>query len=84
MKPETFQPVVLQSLADTAEFALSGSAQVPSPCQSICVMDKASGWCTGCLRNISEIAAWGGLPDEPRRQIWAHIQRRAAKLLQTA
>jgi uncharacterized protein len=79
-------PEVLTRLHSQAQELLSepatNSSATPSPCQSICVMDKASGWCTGCLRNINEIAAWGGLGDAPRRQIWVQIERRAARVLQ--
>ena len=35
---------------------LSQAADLPSPCQSVCVMDEASGWCRGCLRTLPEIA----------------------------
>jgi uncharacterized protein len=30
----------------------------PSPCINVCVMDAATGWCTGCFRNIDEIVGW--------------------------
>jgi uncharacterized protein len=78
-----FDTDVLLCLTRQAQQVLAAAAAVSSPCQSICAMDKASGWCTGCLRNINEIAAWGGLGDEPRRQIWGQIQRRATKLQHT-
>jgi uncharacterized protein len=35
------------------------SSPAPSPCVNICVMDEATGWCTGCFRTIDEIVAWG-------------------------
>lgn len=75
-----FDPKVLTRLIDCAAGAQACEGVVPSPCQSICVMDQPSGWCTGCLRNINEIAAWGGLGDEPKRQIWAQIERRAQRI----
>jgi predicted Fe-S protein YdhL (DUF1289 family) len=58
---------------------LPGSA-VPSPCISVCKMDDASGLCTGCFRTIDEIAAWGMLDDDTRREVWQAIgeRRRAA------
>jgi len=52
-----------------------GSA-VPSPCVSICVMDPATGLCTGCQRTIDEIAAWSVLDDDARREVWQRIFER--------
>ena len=51
----------------------------PSPCINVCRMDAATGWCEGCLRTLDEIAAWGQLPDEAKRAVWAQLpQRRVA------
>lgn len=77
-----FDALLLSHLAEDAARAQSCATDVPSPCLSVCVMDKPTGWCTGCLRNLNEIAAWGGLPDEPKRRIWAQLERRARQLLQ--
>jgi uncharacterized protein len=52
-----------------------GSA-VPSPCVSVCRMDDATGLCVGCLRTLDEIAVWGMLDDEARRDVWAAIDAR--------
>jgi predicted Fe-S protein YdhL (DUF1289 family) len=49
---------------------------VPSPCVSICVMDEARGWCTGCQRTLDEIAAWSVLDDEEKRAVWAALPAR--------
>jgi len=40
-------------------------------------MDEARGWCTGCLRTLPEIAAWGGWADEQKRLVWRQIEQRA-------
>ena len=53
---------------------------VPSPCQSVCAMDEASGWCRGCLRTLPEIASWGGLNDTQKRQVWTLIGERSQNL----
>jgi predicted Fe-S protein YdhL (DUF1289 family) len=82
-KSPVFDTDVLLRLTRQAQQVLAADAAVSSPCQSICAMDKASGWCTGCLRHINEIAAWGGLGETPRRQIWMQIQRRAQHIIQT-
>ncbi len=51
-------------------------AGVPSPCNSICRMDEATAWCQGCARTLPEIAAWAGLDDEGKRQVWALLPER--------
>ncbi len=42
---------------------------VASPCNNICRIDVASGWCLGCWRSIDEIAAWSKLDDARRLAI---------------
>jgi len=61
-----------------------GSA-VPSPCVSVCRMDDATGLCVGCLRTLDEIAVWGMLDDEARRDVWVAIdaRRKAAATART-
>lgn len=42
-------------------------------------MDPVTGLCTGCLRTIDEIAAWGVLSDDQKREVWDLIfERRTA------
>lgn len=53
---------------------------VPSPCTSVCRMDPRSGWCEGCARTISEIAAWASLSDDAKREIWKQLDERRALL----
>jgi predicted Fe-S protein YdhL (DUF1289 family) len=43
-------------------------------------MDDASGLCIGCLRTLDEIAAWGTLDDDARREVWVAIARRRDEL----
>lgn len=42
-------------------------------------MNEATGLCEGCLRTLSEIAAWGSLNDTQRRAIWLRIRERRAQ-----
>ena len=49
---------------------------VPSPCMSVCRMDSATELCEGCLRTLDEIAAWGRMADEEKREVWAQISQR--------
>jgi len=49
---------------------------VPSPCLSICKMDSATEFCEGCYRTLDEIAAWGRIDDEAKREVWQLIAQR--------
>ena len=53
------------------------SANIPSPCSSVCTMDTTTGWCQGCLRTIDEITQWAGMDDDRKRDVWARIGQRA-------
>ncbi len=33
----------------------------PSPCTSLCVLDRSTGWCEGCGRTLDEIARWSSM-----------------------
>ena len=57
--------------------------RVPSPCISVCVMDAASGVCTGCLRTLDEIAAWSVLDADAKRAVLAELPHRRARLAST-
>jgi predicted Fe-S protein YdhL (DUF1289 family) len=70
----------LQRLIRSVAQVLAQSSDLPSPCQSICVMDEHSLLCKGCLRNIDEIASWGQLSDAQKRQIWTQISVRATQI----
>jgi predicted Fe-S protein YdhL (DUF1289 family) len=52
------------------------SADVASPCVSICVIDAPTGLCAGCYRTLGEIAAWIDLAPEERRAV---LDRAAAR-----
>lgn len=55
------------------------SDSVPSPCVKVCLLDRATGLCRGCLRSIDEIADWLDMSAEEKRATLARIaQRRAA------
>ncbi len=43
---------------------------VPSPCISVCRMDRHTGWCEGCMRTIDEIAGWSTMDDGQKRRVW--------------
>ena len=47
-----------------------------SPCIKVCVIDKASGFCTGCGRTLDEIARWGGMSESERARVMAQLAER--------
>ncbi|MCZ7560163.1 MAG: DUF1289 domain-containing protein [Burkholderiaceae bacterium] len=57
---------------------LSSAAPVPSPCISVCRIEPASGLCEGCQRTLDEIARWGSMSNEARREVWSAIHARRA------
>lgn len=57
---------------------------VPSPCNSVCRMSAATGWCEGCWRTLDEIVAWGRLDDAAKRAIWLQLGARRAGMPETA
>jgi len=67
-----------------AEMALHADEgpQAPSPCQSVCVMHPGTGWCEGCLRTLSEIAAWSRMDNATRRAGWGQLPDRLLQRLQ--
>ena len=69
--------VTHEALAQRAQAVVQSQGEpVPSPCVSVCRMNAASGLCEGCLRTLDEIAAWGTLADEARREVWQRIAQR--------
>jgi predicted Fe-S protein YdhL (DUF1289 family) len=49
-----------------------------SPCIDICKMDKATGFCKGCLRTKQEIKNWKEFSKPERREISDLIALRKA------
>ena len=39
---------------------------LPSPCISICKLNKSTGYCDGCFRTEDEIALWPSMSDEDK------------------
>lgn len=56
-------------------------ATVISPCIGVCKIDRATGLCSGCLRDLSEIGAWRDADDALRLRILERIARRRAARL---
>ncbi|MBT2334280.1 DUF1289 domain-containing protein [Variovorax paradoxus] len=66
-----------QTLAERAVAVQRSAGDAPSPCTSVCRMDRLSGFCEGCLRTIPEIAGWSSMEDRARRGVWRAIELRA-------
>lgn len=50
--------------------------QPASPCNKICRIDAATGWCEGCKRTLEEIAGWSAAGSAERRAILRRIDQR--------
>lgn len=48
---------------------------VRSPCVNICALDE-NDLCVGCFRTGDEIAAWGKLTDDQRRDVLKKVAER--------
>ena len=57
---------------------MEATAEITSPCISICRMNAATDLCEGCFRTRDEIAAWGGAGDDAKLATWARIKERIA------
>ena len=49
-----------------------------SPCIAVCRIEPESGLCEGCLRTLDEIARWGSMSNDARREVWSAIHARRA------
>ena len=55
---------------------MTNAPATTSPCNDVCRMDAASGWCEGCQRTLDEIVRWSTMLDGERRAVWARIEER--------
>ena len=53
--------------------------QPPSPCISVCRIDRPTGWCEGCLRILSEIADWPMLTAREKSAVLLRLEERRAQ-----
>ncbi|TRD23606.1 DUF1289 domain-containing protein [Palleronia caenipelagi] len=56
--------------------------EIESPCIKVCVVHPAARICTGCLRTLDEIAGWGRMTAEARREIMDRLEERRPLLSQ--
>ena len=57
---------------------MASTAEILSPCISVCRMHTVTGLCEGCFRTRDEIAAWGNACDDTKLATWARIEERMA------
>ncbi|WP_439532572.1 DUF1289 domain-containing protein [Polymorphobacter sp.] len=57
--------------------ASPSSPALRSPCINICRIERRSGLCEGCKRNVDEIMAWPTASDERKRAILAALPLRS-------
>ena len=55
------------------------TADVPSPCTSVCRVNAQTELCEGCYRTLDEITAWSRMEDEAKRDVWKAIGERIQK-----
>lgn len=48
----------------------------PSPCNRVCRIDQATGWCLGCRRTLTEIADWPMLSPAEKQALLRQLERR--------
>jgi len=53
---------------------------IKSPCVALCQFDGKTGFCTGCLRTLTEAREWKKMTDHRRHQIINERARREKKL----
>ncbi|MGV0981133.1 MAG: DUF1289 domain-containing protein [Polynucleobacter sp.] len=49
---------------------------VPSPCINWCDINPETGFCRGCYRTLSEIAAWSELSNSEKLEVWEKLETR--------
>jgi uncharacterized protein len=54
----------------------AADAPVASPCNSVCSIDRVTGYCAGCLRTLGEIASWSELPAAEKRTLISTLEQR--------
>ena len=57
---------------------MSDETALPSPCISVCQLDRDSGQCVGCYRTGAEIAAWRSMSLDAQRDLLEVLRDRRA------
>jgi len=54
---------------------------IQSPCNKVCVLDPATGWCIGCGRTGAEIGAWIAMTETEQKELVAQLPARLARMV---
>ncbi|MGB0717952.1 MAG: DUF1289 domain-containing protein [Alphaproteobacteria bacterium] len=46
---------------------------IPSPCKSLCQIDKTNSTCIGCRRTLDEIRNWMIMTAEEKQSVWQRL-----------
>lgn len=57
------------------------SSSIPSPCLSVCYLDREKDHCVGCFRTRKEIGEWSSADDVRRAEIIRHSRARREDLI---
>ena len=49
---------------------------LPSPCISICKLNKSTGYCDGCFRTEDEIALWPSMSEDDKLNMLNILRQR--------
>lgn len=56
----------------------------PSPCISVCYLDRNRDHCVGCYRSRAEISEWAGADETRRQQIIATCRDRRQQVIRSS
>jgi len=59
------------------------SEKMSTPCRAICQVNGHAGICTGCGRQLKEIAGWSRMSEAERLAIMAALPQRLAEFEKT-
>lgn len=53
---------------------------IASPCNKVCRIDPATGFCLGCARTLEEIGRWSVMTEEEQQALLAELPDRTESL----
>lgn len=57
------------------------ASSIPSPCVSVCYLDREKDHCVGCFRTRAEIGEWARADDTRRAVILVDVRNRRDELI---
>ena len=49
---------------------------IPSPCVSVCLLDKTDSYCIGCFRTVDELRDWCIMTAEQKTNVLEELEER--------